>query len=1073
MNHGLAGRIARAFITSKLTPLFIAGFLAIGLISTMLTPSEEEPQITVPMADVFFRLPGAGPQEVESRVTNPAEQIISNIPGVEYVYSTSMPGQAMIIVRYFVGQDMERSLFKLYNELQKFADRLPRESMPPFIKTRSIDDVPIVSLTLSSEVSDDRILRSVGLEIAKELKKIPDVAGTQVIGGRSRQIRVYLDRERMAANSVDPLSLIQHLSAGNQQATSGMYASADTEYVVESGSFFNSSEDIGNLIVGVNRNSPVYVRNIARVVDGLDEPGEYVRFGWGKGAMRTSGGESESRAVTLTVSKRKGADARRIADQVAEKIERLKGTVIPADIGVVTTRNYGETSSEKVRELLKHLSLAILAVTVLVGLAMGWRSGIVVFASVPVTFALTLFVYYLFGYTLNRITLFALVFVTGIVVDDSIIVVENMHRHFKMKKLPFLQAAIASIDEVGNPTILATFTVIAAVLPMAFVSGLMGPYMSPMPIGASLAMMFSLLVALVITPWLAFRLLKNDRHETSGREYRLEETLIYRWYDRAITPLLGSARKRWVFLTSVSGLLLAALLLFVFRLVPVKMLPFDNKNEVQVIIDMPEGTTLERTAAVTGEIAAWLRGRPFVVNYQSYVGTSGPINFNGLVRHYDLRRGSNVADIEVNLVAKSERRAESHDIAREMRPAVQEIGRRYGANVKVAEVPPGPPVVSTLVAEVYGPTDERRAEVARRVRAIFDSTAGVVDVDWMREDNQIEYRADVRKEKASLAGIPAQQVVGALSLALGGMPVTAISAPRELEPVPVVLQLDEDQRSGMSRLGRIRLQSPSGAMVPLSELVDVSRRIREKAIYHKNQQPVVYVTADVAGALESPVYAILDMKNRISRIASGGPDGPEQLFTRQPFMDDAAAIKWDGEWHITYEVFRDLGSAFLVVLLIIYLLIVGWFQSFKVPFVMMLAIPLSLIGILIGHWIMGAFFTATSMIGLIALAGIMVRNSVLLIDFIEIRLADGASIQQAIVEAGAVRMTPILLTSGAVVIGALVILFDPIFQGLAIALIGGSIASTVLTLVIVPLIYYLTEREAIARRTISKEGLIR
>jgi multidrug efflux pump subunit AcrB len=1061
MKTGISGRLAKPFINSKLTPLFIVAFLAIGVLSTYLTPSEEEPQITVPMADIFLQYPGASPKEIETKVTKPLEKIISNIAGVEYVYSTSMQGGAMIIVRYYVGQDMERSLFKLYGEIQKHGDEFPLDMLHPVIKTKSIDDVPIVSLTLWSKASDDRLLRQVGNGLASEITKIQDVGTTKIIGGRSRQIRVYLQREKMAGYHIDPLAVVQQIGAANRQMISGAYAAADTQYFVETGSFFTSVEDVGNLVIGVYQNTPVYLKNVAHLEDGFNDVNDYVRYGTGA-AVSSGGGAMDYSAVTITVSKRKGADARHIADQVAEKIDQLRGKLIPSTINVEVTRNYGETSSEKVHELLKHLSVAILAVTVLVALAMGWRSGLVIFASVPVTFALTLFVYYVFGYTLNRITLFALVFVTGIVVDDSIIIVENMHRHFKMKQLPFFQAAIASIDEVGNPTILATFTVIAAVLPMAFVSGLMGPYMSPMPIGASMAMMFSLLVALIITPWLAFRFLKQDSHTSDQPEYRLEDTKIYRWYSKVITPLIKIPKKRWIFLTSVAVLLLLSMSLVAFRLVKVKMLPFDNKNEFQVIIDMPEGTTLERTAAVTKEIASFLRKQPEVVNFQTYVGTAGPINFNGLVRHYDLRQGANVADIQVNLLPKGDRSEESHDIARRIRPGVQNIANRYGANVKVAEVPPGPPVLSTLVAEIYGPDEEHRLAAARQVKEIFESTKGVVDIDWLREDDQHEINVSVKKEKAMMAGISTQQITGALSLALGGMPVTALYQPRALEPIPITLQLDEKSRSGIRDLGKLQVMSPSGMMIPLSELVSVRPQIREKAIYHKNQQPVIYITADVAGSLESPVYAIMEMKGRIAALKLPGGTTVNQLYAKQPFSENTVSMKWDGEWQITYEVFRDLGAAFMVVLLIIYVLIVGWFQSFKVPVVMMVAIPLSLIGILAGHWLMGAFFTATSMIGLIALAGIMVRNSVLLIDFIEMRLAQNIPIEQAIIESGAVRTTPILLTSGAVVIGALVILFDPIFQGLAIALIGGSIASTVLTLIIVPLIYYMTERKSIA-----------
>jgi multidrug efflux pump subunit AcrB len=752
-----------------------------------------------------------------------------------------------------------------------------------------------------------------------------------------------------------------------------------------------------------------------------------------------------------------------IAEQIERKVDNLDGSLIPADVNITTTRNYGETASAKVFSLLEHLLVAILAVTFVVALSLGWRGGLVVFLSVPVTFALTLFLYYMFGYTLNRITLFALVFVTGIVVDDSIIIAENMHRHFKMKKLPLKQAAIASINEVGNPTILATFTVISAVLPMAFVSGLMGPYMSPMPIGASLAMIFSLVVALIITPWLAYILLPhgNTEKDEEGEEksYDLKETFIYRWYERTMNPLLESIFKRWLFISSVTILLLASMLLFVFRMVEVKMLPFDNKNEVQLIIDMPEGTTLERTNAVAREVGLSLKDVPEIRDYQIYAGDNAPINFNGLVRHYDLREGPFVADIQLNLVDKSERSDQSHAIAKRLRPIVQKVGEKYEANVKVVEVPPGPPVQSTIVAEVYGPDGDERDRIGQNIKSIFEETEGVVDVDWMKAAPQTKYKLDVNTEKAMISGISSEQIVQTVTMALRGMDVSRLYSKTELNDIPITVKLPKADRSDIDKLQQLYLKSAAGQMIPVADLVTVREETLESNIHRKNQRRVTYVLAEVAGEIESPVYALLDTGDEVDAIDM--PDGYSlsQIFAGQPFMTDDYTLKWDGEWQITYEVFRDLGIAFAVVLVIIYMLIIGWFQDFKVPIIMMIAIPLSLIGILVGHWMLGAFFTATSMIGMIALAGIMVRNSVLLIDFINIRLDDGESLKQAVIEAGAVRSMPILLTAGTVVIGAVVILFDPIFQGLAISLMGGAVASTALTLIMIPLIYFMVENK--------------
>ncbi len=1058
MELGIAGKVAKAFIKSKLTFLLIIASLAIGAFSIYLTPSEEEPQIVVPMADIFVMYNGASPSEVESRIVEPMEKLISNIQGVEYVYSTSMPNMAMLIVRFYVGEDAEESIVKLYNEIMRNMDKMPKGMSMPFVKTKSIDDVPIVSLSLWSDKYDDYELRRISNELANEIKKINDVSETNVIGGRKRKINVQLNKSKMASYNVDPLMIMMQLKGANQQSMSGAFNRNNVEYLVETGNFFQSVDDVKNTVVGVFNGSPVYLKNVAEITDGPAEPENYTSFAFGESALEKNEYTGEYSSVTISIAKRKGSDAKVIADQVEEKVEYMKGKIVPSEVEVTTTRNYGDTASEKVTDLLLNLLGAILAASTVVALFLGLRGGWVVFASVPITFALTLFAYYMMDYTLNRITLFALVFVTGLVVDASIIIVENMHRHFKMKKLPHYQAALASIDEVGNPTILATITVIASVLPMAFVTGLMGPYMAPMPIGAALAMTFSLLVALVVTPYVAYKALKSD-DEKETRKYNLHDTLIYKMYVKTITPLLKSVPLRWTVIVIVVVALLASVSLLFLQLVTVKMLPFDNKNEIQIIIDMPEGTTLEQTASVTKEIAAYVRTVPEVSNYQTYVGTAAPINFNGLVRHYDLRRGSNVADIQLNLLDKSERPDQSHDIAKRIRPRVQEIAKKFNANVKIAEVPPGPPVMSTLVAEVYGPDKESQIEYARKLKGLFESTPGVVDVDWLVEDDQIEYKFEVDKKKAMLMGISSEQIVGVLGIALHGMDVSAIYQPNDIEPVMINIRLSEDDRSSIMDLKNIKVMSQSGMLVPVSELVTVKEQVQDKSIHRKNQQRAVYVIGDVAGEMESPVYAILAIDEKIRELNEKEGLNVEQFYRAQPLSEEEISVKWDGEWQITYEVFRDLGAAFAVVLVIIYMLIIGWFQSFKVPIVMMVAIPLSLIGVLFGHFIYGAFFTATSMIGVIALAGIMVRNSVLLIDFIELRLKEGIPLEQAVVESGAVRTLPILLTAGTVIIGAFVIIFDPIFEGLAIALIGGALASTALTLIMVPLLYFMTEKE--------------
>lgn len=1054
MKEGLSGNIAKAFIQSKLTILLMIAFLLIGGYSTLLIPREEEPQIDVPMADIFLRYPGASPKEVEARVAQPLEKIISNVKGVEYVYSTSMKGQAMIIVQFYVGEDIERSLVKLYNELMKNMDRMPQGVMMPLIKTRAIDDVPVLGITLWSEKYNDYDLKQLGQTLTSEIKKIPDVAAINIMGGRSREVSVVLDKDKMAQAHVDFLSVSKMIQGNNTQMHGGNMVRQDSVFSVDAGDFLSQAEEVGNLVVGSNQGIPVYLKQVATVSEGAEKPLQYAFFGYGQSDHESASKyKSNYPAVTLSIAKKQGADAMNLSKRIVDKVEHLKKELIPSTVNVTETRNYGETASEKVSELLLHLFVAIVAVTAFVMLAMGWRGGLVVFLSVPVTFALTLFSYYFLDYTLNRITLFALVSITGIVVDDTIIIAENMHRHFKMKRLPFLQAAIFSINEVGNPTILATFTVIAAVLPMAFVSGMMGPYMSPMPIGASIAMMLSLVVALTLTPYLGYLFLREKENQ-APTSHSLESSKIYKIYKSFIFPMLESRWKRWTFIVGTVAVLLGSLTFFYTKWVAVKMLPFDNKNEFQVVIDMPEGTTLERTSVVAQEIAQYLADQKLIKNYQGYVGAASPISFNGLVRHYDLRSGDNVADIQVNLIDKKDRSVQSHEIVKELRPAIQKIAAKYQANVKLVEVPPGPPVLSTIVAEIYGPDYHEQMKIADQVKKLFSNTEGIVDVDWMTESDQTEFKFEVDKEKAMKYGIAPAQVVATVNAALSNMPVGILHNPVSFDPINIVMQLSDADKSGLNDIKSISVIGQTGNAVPIGDLVNITKGIKEKSIYRKNQKRVVYILADLAGNLESPAYAMMDISKRLNTITMPKGYQLQEEYNHQPELEDNYTLKWDGEWQITFEVFRDLGIAFVVVIIIIYMLIVGWFQDFRVPVVMLAAIPLSLIGIVIGHWVMGAYFTATSMIGFIALAGVMVRNSVLLIDFINIRLDEGVPLKQAIIEAGAVRTTPILLTAGAVVLGAVIILFDPIFQGLAISLMGGTITSTFLTLLVVPLIYF-------------------
>ncbi|UCF69337.1 MAG: efflux RND transporter permease subunit [Acidobacteriota bacterium] len=1060
---GPAGRLAHFFIDSKLTPLLVIAALAAGLFAVTLTPREEEPQILLPVFDLFVGLPGAAPDEVESRVTIPLEKRMWEIPGVEYVYSTSMSGAAMVTVRFLVGEDQESALVRVFEKITSGLDQIPEGATMPLVKLRTIDDVAVLGLTLWSDRYDGYTLRRIAAELRRELSRLDDVSRIALIGGQRRELRVLLDGERLAGFGLDPAAVSRALRAQNATLQAGSFERDNREIRVETGAFLRDAEQVAALVVGMHEGRPVYLTDVAEVFDGPEEPAEYVFFTDGaaaarRGIRRSPAGDTLAAAVTLSIAKRQGADATAVVDRVLAGVEALRGHLIPTGVNVTVTRDYGHTASEKAHELLTHLIAAIVSVTIVIGLFLGWRGGLVVFVSVPVTFALTLLVYYVFGYTLNRVTLFALIFVTGIVVDDSIIIVENIVRHFGMRTKKPLEAAIEAVDEVGNPTILATLTVIAAVLPMAFVRGLMGPYMRPMPVGATLAMTFSLLIALVGAPWFAFRLLKGAGEHAHEEGYAVERTMTYRVYLRLVRPLLARPSLGWMFLGVVSLLLLASLAFFPLKLVTVKMLPFDNKSEIQIIVDMPEGTTLETTTRVAREIAEYVRGESDVTDVELYAGTAGPVNFNGLVRHYDLRRGSHVADLQVNLLPKAERDEQSHAIAKRLRGPIQQIARRRGAAVKVAEIPPGPPVLSTLVAEIYAPSEQARTELARRVLEIFSSTDGVVDVDWFVETPREKQLFEVDHDKAARLGVPAALVARTLGAVLGGEQAGVLHDPHELEPVSIKLVMPRAERSSMAELSAVRVASVGGGLIPLSQLARIRSTPEPPARHRKNLLPVTYVVGDVAGTQESPVYAILDMAERIGQLEL--PDGSrvEQYYRDEPASLERSALKWDGEWQITYEVFRDLGIAFAAVLLLIYALIIGWFRSFKVPLVMMIAIPLSLVGIIPGHWALGAFFTATSMIGFIALAGIMVRNSVLLIDFVDIALQRGHTLGEAVVEAGAVRFRPILLTAGTVVVGAVVILFDPIFQGLAISLMLGALGSTVLTLVVVPVVYFMVER---------------
>jgi multidrug efflux pump subunit AcrB len=1062
---GFSGRLAGAFIDSKLTPLVILSSILLGFGAVLVLPREEEPQIIVPMIDVFVQMPGASAKEVEERVTKPMEKLIWEIPGVEYIYSTTSPGFAMAVVRFYVGEDEEKSIVRLNQKMFANFDLIPPGASPPLIKPRYIDDVPILALTLWSNRYDHFMLRRLAAQLDDVVKQVDNVSSTTLIGGLRRQVRVTLDPSKLSAYRLTPLAVLARLQSENQTLTAGSISQANREFVVETGGFFQNVDDVRNLVVAAYQQKAVFIRDIAEVTDGPEEPSQYVFFGAGPAAhtkqIPALAQSSETfPAVTLSVAKRKGTNAVTVAEAVLERVHARQGTLIPNDVQMTVTRHYGHTASEKSNELLFHMAIAVASVTLLIWLTLGFRESGIVAVAIPVTLALTLTVFYLYGYTLNRITLFALIFSIGILVDDAIVVVENVVRHLRLpdsKGRGLMEVTLEAVDEVGNPTILATFTVIAAIIPMAFVRGLMGPYMRPIPVGASAAMIFSLLVAFVVTPWATARLLKVHNSTSSGAGVHEQEDWSTRLYRRLMNPLIHRAPFRWGFLLGVMVLLLLSMSLVYFQYVTVKMLPFDNKSEFQVIIDMPEGTPLEQTARVAREMGSYLATVPEVTDFETYVGTASPYNFNGLVRHYYLRRGPNVADIQVNLVSKDERKAQSHPISKRVRPPLVEIAKRYDANIKVAEVPPGPPVLQTLVAEVYGPNYERQIAVARQVREVLESTPGVVDVDWYVEDDQPKYRFVVDHQKAAVHGVSVEQIAQTLRLAVGGIFSGLIHVPQEKEDFTILVRLPRSDRSDLDSLKAVRVMSQSGAVIPLGDLLRVEKGIVDRSIYHKNLMPVVYVTADVGGEAESPVYAILDVGPTIERLKLDEGYRLEQFTAHQPLTTQKLAMKWDGEWHITYEVFRDLGLAFAAVLVLIYVLVVGWFQTFRTPIIIMAAIPFSLVGILPAHGLMGAFFTATSMIGFIAGAGIVVRNSIILVDFIELRLKQGLPLDQAVVDAGAIRFRPMMLTAAAVIVGSAVILFDPIFQGLAISLMAGEVASLLLSRMTVPILYYISE----------------
>ena len=1078
---GVSGRIAAAFQANALTPLLALVALLLGIFAVLVTPREEEPQINVTMANVLIPFPGASSADVQNMVARPAEQVLSQIAGIEHTYSVARPGMAVLTVQFKVGVPRTEALVRLYDVLNANQDWLPRDlgTLAPIVKPKGIDDVPVIGVTLwSREGLPASEMERVARAVEAELKSVPGTREVQTIGGPGRAVHVWLDPVRLRERGVDLMGLKQALAASNFGMPSGSVvdtaatvgAKSAQMLSIETGEFLRSAQDVGDLVVGVSKGLPVYLREVARIEDGPQLPQRYVWFTPGSGQVQSAVPETDKTlapmaaggvypAVTMTVTKKPGENAVDVSRAVRDRITALGNTVIPANIEATITRDYGETAAEKANKLIQKLAFATGSVILLVGFALGRREAVIVGAAVILTLTATLFASWAWGFTLNRVSLFALIFSIGILVDDAIVVVENIHRHQQLTPEATLKDIIPrAVDEVGGPTILATLTVIAALLPMAFVSGLMGPYMSPIPINSSLGMALSLAIAFTVTPWLSLKLMKQHGAGPGHAHAENPKGLgpkLQTLFNRVLTPFLNSARKRWLLLGGILVALLLSVGLTLVQWVVMKMLPFDNKSEFQVVVEMPAGTPLENTAATLHELGAFLAGQPEVLNLQAYAGTASPITFNGLVRQYYLRADADQGDLQVNLVDKHHRSEKSHVIAQRLRPDLEKIGVKYNARIKVVEVPPGPPVMSPLVAEVYGPDEEGRQQLASRIAKAFSDTPDIVGVDTSLKEGAPRAYLRVRRQRAESLGIPVAVVAQSAAIALAGSDAAYLHDGQSKYPVPVKLQLPLASQTGLDALLAVPLRAANGQMVPLSELVQVERGVIDKPLFTKDLKGVSYVFGDMAGKLDSPLYGLFAIRGKLAASALPGTGDLGEYWIHQPTDTYRQyAIKWDGELQITYDTFRDMGAAYGVGLILIYLLVVAQFRSYLTPLVIMAPIPLTIIGVMPGHALMGAQFTATSMIGMIALAGIIVRNSILLVDFIELQIAHVMAFKDAVVQSAAVRAQPIALTGLAAMIGAFFILDDPIFNGLAVSLIFGILVSTLLTLVVIPVLYY-------------------
>ncbi len=1080
---GVSGRLADAFKLNAITPLLALMALLLGLFAVLVTPREEEPQINVTMANVLIAFPGASSADVQSMVARPAEQVLSQIAGIEHTYSVARPGMAIITVQFKVGVPRTEALVRLYDVLNANQDWLPRDlgTLTPIVKPKGIDDVPVVAVTLwSPKGMSAAELERVAHSMEAEIKRVPGTREVQTIGGPRRAVMVWLDPARLRDRGVDLLSLKASLAAANVSTPSGAVLRPKGQGAhlvqVETGEFLRSAQDVGDLVVGMSKGLPVYLRELARIEEGAQLPQQYVWYSPGQAQAQQLADQGASvagiyPALTLQVSKKPGSNAVDVAEAVLERIDQLKNVMIPQDIQVSTTRDYGVTAAEKANKLIQKLAFATGSVILLVGLALGRREAVIVGVAVILTLAATLFASWAWGFTLNRVSLFALIFSIGILVDDAIVVVENIHRHQQLHPHASLRDIIpAAVDEVGGPTILATLTVIAALLPMAFVTGLMGPYMSPIPINASMGMAISLAIAFTITPWLALKLMRS--HHGHGEQVQTKSGLrLQKFFSAVLVPFLESARKRWLLLAGILSALVLSVGLVVVQWVVLKMLPFDNKSEFQVLVEMPAGTPLEDTASTLADLGALLARQPEVKDVQAYAGTASPITFNGLVRQYYLRADPQQGDLQVNLVDKQHRSEKSHAIAQRLRPALESIGQKHGARVSVVEVPPGPPVMSPLVAEVYGPDEAGRQAVAKSLVGTFAATPDIVGVDSSLEEDAPKAYLRVRRQRADSLGIPVAVVAQTAAMALAGHDAAYLHDVQSKYPIPVRMQLPLSSQVGLDALLALPLKAANGQMVPLSELVRVDSGVIDKPLYTKDLQPVSYVVGDMAGKLDSPLYGLFDIRQKLQSAALPGHGSLAEYWIKQPAQAlQQFAIKWDGEWQVTYETFRDMGAAYAVGLVLIYLLVVAQFKSYLTPLVIMAPIPLTVVGVMPGHALLDAQFTATSMIGMIALAGIIVRNSILLVDFIELQVAQGMNFKQAVVMSAAVRAQPIMLTGLAAMIGAFFILDDPIFNGLAISLIFGILVSTMLTLVVIPVLYYALYRKRMAGAPLASQA---